>query len=145
MQELQPAVRFAQDGVKQAEEAKIKAESSAIANNAFKQISAMPHFQEHKKEIAELMAQVTPEQRRQMGGSIALMYAAYNKVLADKVFPTMRSKVEQEVIGGFKKAASAGGAVSPSPAIQSKPAVREGNVDDLAKLMAAKAAALTTR
>ena len=113
------------------------ADAKATAQQALSVASKLPHFEEYKADIAKELEQVDPRVRRQVG-SVAALYMAYNKVLAEKVFPTIGRDAESKVREGFKRSAAASnGQVKPGAGVDGKPKpLKDGDVDGLAAHMA---------
>lgn len=128
-----PALEFTHEArAQQAVSAKV-AEGRQLATQALAQARKLPHFVENEADISTKLASMNPAYRRQVG-SVAALYMAYNAVLTEKVLPTLRATSEQEVINGFKKSANASaGQVQPGQGSTGKAALKEGDVDGLAR------------
>ena len=143
--EFSPALEYAQQGRQERQQQAMLSEARQTASEAIAAARQLPYFKEHEPAISEAMAQI-PVEVRQRVGSVAALYMAYNKVLAEKVLPTLSSTVQRQTIADMQRSATAGAnGTSQSPPPPSKPAVREGNVDDLARLLERKHAEAAAR
>ena len=126
--------RTAEENARQtALQATIRVQGEQTATKAMAAARQLPHFTAHEKEIGEVYAAIPIELRREVG-SVAALYMAYNKVLADTVLPTLGATTERQVIADLHRSATAGASgVTIVPPAQAKPVIREGNVDDLAR------------
>lgn len=136
--EFEPALRYAQTGTQREQQEAIRTEATQTATEVLSVARQLPHFKEHEAEIGQLLATIDPNVRRKVG-SVAALYMAYNKLLADKVLPTLSGSVERKTIADLQRSATAGATgVSGAPAPAKPATVRDGNVDDLAKLLERK-------
>ncbi len=137
-QEFEPALKYAQAGTEREEIQQIKAEANATAAEVLDAARKLPHFTEYEKDISAVLRTIDPAVRRKVG-SVGALYMAYNKVLAEQVLPTLNSNAERRTIADLQRSAHAGAnGVAPTPVVAKAPAVRDGNVDDLAKLLERK-------
>lgn len=116
-----------------AQRAAIMRNAQAVAKDALTEIRKQPHFtKENEPAIAAKLNAIDP-QVRQTVGSVAALYMAYNQFLAEKVFPTIASTTEQDVITDMqRKAAASAGGVRPASNGGAKPKVLR-NERDLAE------------
>ena len=136
--EFEPALKYAQVGTEREAEQQVRQEATAIATDVLTTARQLPHFTEHEQEIAAVHRSIDPSVRRRVG-AVASLYMVYNKVLADKVLPTLSATAERQAIADLKRSAHAGAnGIAATPAPSSKPVVRDGNVDDLAALLERK-------
>jgi hypothetical protein len=137
-QEFEPALKYAQTGTEREAVQQIRAEANQTASEVLGAARQLPHFKEHEQEISRVLSTIDPLVRRKVG-SVAALYMAYNKVLAEQVLPTLSATTERQTIADLQRSAHAGAsglAAAPAPP---KPAVvRDGNVDDLAALLERK-------
>lgn len=96
--------------------------AQAVAKDALAEIRKQPHFtKENEPAIAAKLNAIDPK-IRQTVGSVAALYMAYNQFLAEKVFPTIASTTEQDVITDMqRKAAASAGGVRPATNGGAKP------------------------
>ncbi len=136
LSEVKPALDYAQEGRESQKVAAIVAKANETAKTVMATAMQLPHFAANKDHILAELQAIDPAVRRDIGSPAAL-YMAYNKVLADRVFPTLAQTTEQSVLSGLKRAATAShGSVhpqhgSPGPA---KP-IKDGDVTGLARRM----------
>lgn len=135
--EFQPAIDFTTSSQEQAELDAIRSESRDIAREAIATARQYPHFKEHEQAIADELAAIDPRVRSRVG-SVGAMLMAYNKVLTEKVLPTLGAKTEAATIADLQRSAAAGSTTVTTTATgnATAPKLRDGNVDDLAAHMA---------
>jgi hypothetical protein len=137
-QEFAPALQYAQTGTEREAVQQIKAEANATAAEVLGAARQLPHFKEHEVEISRVLSTIDPAVRRKVG-SVAALYMAYNKVLAEHVLPTLSATTERQTIADLQRSAHAGASgLAAAPAAPKPAVVRDGNVDDLAKLLERK-------
>ena len=133
--EYQPAIEFATAGRSAQEDAEVRAQAAETARQAITHALTLPHFRENQQLISEELAKIDPTIRHQVG-SVAAMYMAYNKVLAERVLPVLGQQRESQTIADLQRSATAGSTVVGTQAApRPKPSLRDGNLDDLARHM----------
>lgn len=144
MRQFRPAMDLVSREEQREQVRTMMAEAKATATQALQVASKLPHFEEYKADIAKELSQVDPQVRRQVG-SVAALYMAYNKVLAEKVFPKIGREAEDKVREGFKRSATTSvGQIKPGQGAEGKPKpLKDGDVDGLAAHMANLARSLS--
>lgn len=137
--EMKPALTFAQKAEQEAQTREtvrgIVQESRQVASQAWETISKAPHFEENRAAISEAFAAIDPAFRRQVG-SVAALYMAYNKVLAEQVLPNNEKKVGDKNLKDLQRSAVASaGNVRPGSKQAPKAKIKDGDVDALAAHM----------
>jgi hypothetical protein len=124
------------------QQAEMDARIAKASSTALKQAETFPHFTEHKALIGEKLKSFSPEEVEEMGGPIAAMLVAYNRVLQEKVFPKSETDAEKRVREEFqRKANAASGSVHPGATAGNATAPKLENVNDLSKHLERLAAA----
>lgn len=135
MGEVQPALEYAQTAQQREAMEQTTAQAREIATEVYSHMQTLSGFKENEKAIGEVLAKVPPRIRARYGTPACLMMA-YNKVMQEQVLPIRDQQTENRTIQNLQRTAAAGnGSVQPAGAQNTKPAIREGNVDDLATHM----------
>lgn len=134
LRQMQPALTAAERQAQQERVAAITSEAKAVADEALAEIRKYPNFEEYKGEIHKKMQAMDPKTRRRVG-SVAALHMAYQAVMNENG-EKIRSGVEESVRTEFAKKAAAGiGHVQPGNQANVRPALKDGDVDGLAKRM----------
>lgn len=141
MQELAPVLEYVQGSRDRDDMAAIRQEGQQSATQIVDTLSTYPHWD--LKKVGAIYTKLDPS-IRQKWGVPAAMLIAYNKYMAEQVLPTLGQRERQATVVDMQRSAAAGtiGAVVPPPPAAPKRVIREGNIDDIAKLMRDKEAAL---
>jgi hypothetical protein len=143
--QLRPILDDRTNATRTAQIEAVKAQGRQVATEALAEARKLPHFtKENEPEILANL-QAIPAQTRAKIGAVASLYQAYNKFLAEKVFPTIGITAEQQVRdANRKKAAASAGSVHPVTAGGDAKPVEIKSIAQLAKHMEQLEAAGTT-
>ncbi len=99
----------------------------------------LPHFKENEKEIQTALAAI-PKERKMQIGAVAALYEAYNRVLKEKVLPTLSHTAEQKAIEDQRRRAAAGSDnIAPTATATTVTNQRPRTKDQLAERMRQRA------
>jgi hypothetical protein len=133
--EMRPALEYAERGAQGERMAALRAEAQTTARDALTAARMLPHFKENEPAISKVLASIDPRIRQRVG-SVAALYMAYNKVLADTVLPNLSTVTRDATVAEMTRSAAAGAStVGTHAAAGTKPVLRDGDVDGLARHM----------
>lgn len=149
LKQVQPALtaaeRQAANERMQAERQQVQEQATSTANEVMSILKQDPRFEANKAELASALKAVDPGVRKKLG-SIATLFMCWNKVIAEKVMPTASRDAEQRLSADLQRQAAAGvGNVVPGGGgAPTRKAVKDGDVDGLARRIGEIADTMTT-
>lgn len=133
--EYKPALEYTQNAQANERLQARLAEARQIGTQALEHLRTRPHFKENEKLISEKLATMNPAYRRKVG-SVAALHMAYDAVMQEHVLPMLEKNVEERVLAGYRKSANASsGSIDPATGTGAKPAIKDGDLDALARRM----------
>lgn len=133
--EYKPALEYTQNAQANERLQARLAEARQIGTQALEHLRTRPHFKENEKLISEKLATMNPTYRRKVG-SVAALHMAYDAVMQEQVLPMLEKNVEERVLAGYRKSANASsGSIDPATGTGAKPAIKDGDLDALARRM----------
>lgn len=143
MGELRPDLEYVRSSKTAGAEAEARQQREAALGESMKEARTRPHFTENEPKIAEILKAMDPAMKRRLG-PMGAVYAAYNQMLEQVVFPSMQTKAEEAVrAANLKKAHTSAGQAHPTEQGGEGKTPQLRGVDDLAKHMERLEAAAT--
>lgn len=134
-EQMKPALDYTKSAQEEVQRAEIRAQAKDFAVRSFTEVSKLPHFD--REGVNKEYLSLSPDQRTEMGAHGALM-TAYTNYLVKNVLPTLGQRQEAQVIEDLRRSAVAGSttaATATPSASSSKPKLKDGDVNGLARLM----------